>query len=86
MTESGIVMAATIAFGMGIDKPDVRFVARISLPSNMESYYQEVGREGRDGKPSDTMMIYGLDDLFQRRRFIEEEIVMKNINEWSIED
>ena len=73
MTESGVIMAATIAFGMGIDKPDVRFVVHVSLPSNIESYYQEIGRAGRDGKHADTMMIYGLDDLFQRRRFIEEE-------------
>ncbi len=73
MTESGIIMSATIAFGMGIDKPDVRFVVHINLPSNIESYYQEVGRAGRDGKHADTMMIYGLDDLFQRRRFIEED-------------
>ncbi|MET3663051.1 DNA helicase RecQ [Aquamicrobium ahrensii] len=67
-----VVMAATIAFGMGIDKPDVRFVAHIDLPSSIEAYYQETGRAGRDGLPSDTLMLYGHDDIALRSRFIEE--------------
>jgi ATP-dependent DNA helicase RecQ len=72
MTDSAVIMVATIAFGMGIDKPDIRFVAHVSLPGSMESYYQEIGRAGRDEKPADTMLLFSLSDLFQRRRFIEE--------------
>ncbi|GGE11220.1 ATP-dependent DNA helicase RecQ [Aureimonas endophytica] len=67
-----VVMVATIAFGMGIDKPDVRFVAHIDLPSSIEAYYQETGRAGRDGLPADTLMLYGSDDIALRSRFIEE--------------
>ena len=73
MTEPYVIMAATIAFGMGIDKPDIRFVAHVSLPGSMEAYYQEIGRAGRDGKAAETLLMYGLSDLFQRRRFIEED-------------
>ena len=73
MTEPYVIMAATIAFGMGIDKPDIRFVAHVSLPGSMEAYYQEIGRAGRDGEPAETLLIYGLNDLFQRRRFIEDD-------------
>ena len=71
MTDENVIVCATIAFGMGIDKADVRFVAHISLPGSMEAFYQEIGRAGRDGLESDTLLIFGLQDLFQRKRFID---------------
>ena len=71
MTEEGIIMSATTAFGMGIDKPNIRFVAHANLPASMEDFYQEIGRAGRDGEPADTLLFYGLKDLITRRKMIQ---------------
>ena len=70
--EDGLCLVATVAFGMGIDKPDVRYVAHLDLPASIEAYYQETGRAGRDGLPADAWMSYGMADVVQRRRMIDE--------------
>ncbi len=73
MSENALTMVATIAFGMGVDKPDIRYVCHLNLPATMEAYYQEIGRAGRDQLPAETLLLYGLDDMRMRRQFIEKD-------------
>ena len=79
MTEDNLIMVATIAFGMGIDKSDIRFVFHTDLPATPEAYYQEIGRAGRDGEPAVAHMLYGMDDIRMRRMFIDNEAVDQSV-------
>lgn len=79
LREDGIVMVATIAFGMGIDKPNVRFVAHVDMPKSIEGYFQETGRAGRDGEPADAWMAYGLNDVVNQRFFIDASEDRKSV-------
>ena len=80
LREDNIIIVATIAFGMGIDKPDVRFVAHLDLPKTVEAYYQETGRAGRDGLPSVAWMVYGLQDLAQELSLVLQNYLPKPLN------
>jgi ATP-dependent DNA helicase RecQ len=80
-TEEGLVLVATVAFGMGIDKPDIRFVAHIDLPASLEAFYQETGRAGRDGLPAETLLLYGMQDLVMRRGMIDQSAAPPEIKQ-----